>query len=377
MTRYHINPETRAVGICRAKSPETCKFGGMHFDSFKKAQKYNDEHNSKYSFNSARKAMSTKSYSDEELEKLKPPLIAKRKEVIGKIEYNGEENYKVKDMEEVLGIAKIENPDFSFIDHSHSNPNYSTHYGYEKYRVNCQCCVVAFELRCRGYDVEAKGNDNLSSLALSRCTELAYIDPETNDCPKKQELKSQSPAALYKELQRTIKENERYTFEFAWKGRGTAGHIVNIYKSEDGELVIYDPQISYISKGEEVAEYLKHLKFKKTVQGFTYKIPPQITRVDNMDIRARIAEEVLIVNKTEENSLDNKKKGKTNKKANKPKKKKPESNVKLPEMLTKFATKQDLMTLQEEYSDKELNEMFKDIKDPLSFVNKMNELLKV
>jgi hypothetical protein len=58
------------------------------------------------------------------------------------------------------------------------NPHYRES---ETYRINCQTCVVANELRRRGFPVEALPNLKGSALEeLSRATEKAWLDENGN-----------------------------------------------------------------------------------------------------------------------------------------------------------------------------------------------------
>lgn len=394
MTRLHRTPEG-VIKECEAKSPETCKFGGMHFDISERAEaeRYNDIMNALAEGKLRRETLPTKYYSNEDFLKLGPPLKTNNK----KEEVNFDEVYNYKNFkkeidekntkeelamttDELLGIKAKDNIDFKFIDDNHSNPNYREG---GKYRINCQTAVLAFELRCRGYDVQARGNDTKQARELSYSIEKAYINRDTGVYPEEKELQGVNYKQLYERLNEEVKPNERYLLSVKWRNYNSA-HVVNVYRNEQGEIILFDPQSNRVSKGEQIKEYFKEVKMRSVVARTFTIYHTKLTRVDNTDINPYIAKNVLIVNKTEDNKLDNevkeekvKKKEKTNKPKKEKKENRPKSNVELPEMLTKFATKKDLMALQEEYSDKELNQMFKDIKDPVSFVNKMNELLGV
>lgn len=384
MTRLHRTPEG-VIRECEAKSPETCKFGGMHFDISERAaaEKYNDTMNALAEGKLKKEALSTVYYSNEDFFKLTPPIETVEQKKINhsrNIITTDSKEESVMTISEALGIKAKKDIDFNFIDHKNSNPNYFNDY---KYQINCQTTVLAFELRCRGYDVEAKGNDSLATKYLSQNVESAYINHETGENPELQDLKGANYKQLYKSLDEAVKPNERYILRVVWRDY-RAGHVVNVYRNEEGEIILFDPQSNRVSKGEQIKEYFREVKMRSRFYGGDYYYYTKLIRVDNTEIDPKVAKKVLIANKTEDNKLDNevkeekvKKKEKTNKPKKEKEENKPKSNVKLPEMLTKFATKEDLMTLREEHSDKELNEIFKDIKDPVDFVNKMNELLGV
>lgn len=157
----------------------------------------------------------------------------------------------------------------------HANPNYrkGVHNGYSQ---NCQSCVVAYELRRRGYDVEAfmrvVGDANNVPEKLAYHTELAWRVPGTNEIPKKVIAggiksrdvdkrgrvitKTKSLSELNAELNELTKEPGRYHINWTWKGRGT-GHIVTCEKFANGGIRIYDPQTGEIFKWSEIANDIK------------------------------------------------------------------------------------------------------------------------
>ena len=122
-----------------------------------------------------------------------------------------------------------------------ANPNF--HLGRASgYWDNCQTCVVAYELRRRGYDVSALPNLNNATIdRLSRDTSLAWIDPNTGLKPEYiVSDKVTTPKRAYTWMKKEIKPGGRYTIEFDWK-QGS-GHIVHARKNNNGEVEMYDPQ---------------------------------------------------------------------------------------------------------------------------------------
>jgi len=182
------------------------------------------------------------------------------------------------------------------------NPNFGKD---PAYGINCQSCVVAYEARRRGYDVEVVPNDADHPMCklLSNDTLLAWKNPDgsrpsfemgsdlwkysgewTGDKP--------TAARVEKKLIDTLEEGGRYTMQFSWKGLNAGGHIVMIEKS-GGELKIYDPQPNRTYSGSEVHEYLKNLKFEKTIDGRTFYKEPAVVRVDNKAINFEVADQIM------------------------------------------------------------------------------------
>lgn len=164
------------------------------------------------------------------------------------------------------------------------------------YKINCQTCVVAFEARSRGYDVQAKGNFAGSvSEMLSRATNKAWIDPKTGKYPEYIQLgfdsKINTPAKYVEYLEETLKENTRYTMQFGWKGRGNSGHIVNIFKGKDG-LKIYDPQTG--ESTSDIKEYLERVEFTKTIQYIgKINVAPKLLEVENYNFNVGVVNKIL------------------------------------------------------------------------------------
>lgn len=129
------------------------------------------------------------------------------------------------------------------------NPKFNS--GLEKYRVNCQSCVVAYELRRRGFDVEARGNEERPGTIthrLARRTEMAWIDPETGLYPKAikaggwKDWSNEIPREqMLAQFDKITASPGRYHAYYYWKGGG--GHIITAERLQDGRLRLYDPQI--------------------------------------------------------------------------------------------------------------------------------------
>lgn len=160
----------------------------------------------------------------------------------------------------IAGVTPGAAMDFDKANHLRPNPNYNKGGGY---RTNCQSCVVTYEMRRRGYNVQTLPNNAGSMLkVLSHDTSLAWVDRTTGKPPAYIIPGQPTVKKTFAYLQNELKSNNRYTIEFAWKGSGA--HIVHIYKRGD-VLHIYDPQCGELYKGLEVLDYLKRVR-PSTVQ---------------------------------------------------------------------------------------------------------------
>lgn len=187
---------------------------------------------------------------------------------------------------------------FEQADSGHVNPNYGKDYGYS---INCQSCVVAFEARERGYNVQVLPCTKGSVLdRLSIDPRMAWIDPKTGKHPGYIYDNNRRTAEEYLDfVSEVVKPGNRYTIQFAWKGRGHSGHIVNIDRAPNGLLRIKDNQRGREEQSEwigdfAVLDYLSRVKYEdKLPFGSFTPCVPQLLRVDNMDFDFSIVNHIM------------------------------------------------------------------------------------
>lgn len=174
-------------------------------------------------------------------------------------------NFNQAKIEQKISVKKGKEMTFEEANELRGNINYGKA---SEYSVNCQSCVVANELRRRGYNVTALPNLQKTGnipYELSMRTNWAWIDPKTMVMPKKQTaggiyditrsgaLKSKSIKELTKELVELVKEPGRYHIDFAWKGKNS-GHIITLEKLHNGKIIIYDPQTGKMKNWKELSK---------------------------------------------------------------------------------------------------------------------------
>lgn len=182
------------------------------------------------------------------------------------------------------------------------NPNYGTQ---TAYNINCQSCVVAYEARLRGYDIEVVPNDAAHPMCrrLSRDTRLAWKDRQTGETPdfmfpyrptlsSKWQGDPPTPKRFRQMLEESVQEGGRYHLGFGWKGSRRSGHIVTMGK-RNNELYIYDPQSDRTYTGKAFDLYLARLKMQTTSYGYKYYQWPEVLRVDDKDIDYDVAGQVV------------------------------------------------------------------------------------
>lgn len=199
--------------------------------------------------------------------------------------------------ETVAGVKRGKEMTFEEADTYKVNPKYGTQSGYS---INCQSCVVTFEARQRGYDVQVLPNTKGSALErLSYKCNSAWIDPATGEHPKYLFDDSLKTAKQYLGfVQKTVEQGKRYTIEFSWKGRSRSGHIVNLDRTDTGELRIKDNQRGQREQSEwigdtAVLQYLSRMKYQTSVYGMKFSCVPKILRIDNMQFNQEVVDNIM------------------------------------------------------------------------------------
>lgn len=146
-------------------------------------------------------------------------------------------------LEKHLGIKKGDPLTFEQADGRRTNPNHGKG---KQYAVNCQTCTIAYELRRRGFNVEAKGNPNEEIWKIIKTTDetlktiygtIAEFDMYV-ELGKK--VKSKNKEQLFSDFINSKTQSEgRYELRLRWNSGG--GHVVCLERL-NGVLIWYDPQ---------------------------------------------------------------------------------------------------------------------------------------
>ena len=199
-------------------------------------------------------------------------------------------NFNQSKIEQKIGIKRGEDMTFEEANELRGNIDYGEG---REFSVNCQSCVVANELRRRGYDVTALPNLKKAGnipYELSGKTNWAWIDPETMQTPETKQaggqyvsgldIKSKTLAQLNKELNELTKAAGRYHIDFIWKN-GKGGHIITVDRLENGSIRIYDPQIGRLSDWKVIS------------QKISLKYGVNVLRVDNLLVNTDIIDGIV------------------------------------------------------------------------------------
>lgn len=198
--------------------------------------------------------------------------------IIGKYDVSRADNED--EMEKSLGMHKAAAMNHDDANELKGNPNFTLGGGYH---INCQSCVVAYEMRRRGYDVEANQNTKRKGnipYELSYTTEKAWLDNNGN-VPKKQraggryvdgyKIKNKTFKVMMSEFEDMTSTPGRYHIDFGWKNSRNSGHIITMERFKDGTMRVYDPQC-----GRVITDFKTYAKKFKLSTGI------RILRVDNL-----------------------------------------------------------------------------------------------
>lgn len=176
---------------------------------------------------------------------------------------------------------------FTEADSGHVNPNLEECDGFQ---CNCQTCVVVFEARLRGYDIEARPmTEDSNAMQLSEKTNLAWLTEDGKHPDYIMNFEANSVDAIYDFIDKTVKSGERYTLEGVWKGFFGCGHIISVFRETTGNLVFYDPQINQIySKRVMKEEFLPFMQ-----KGNTEETAIKLLRIDNLALNTEFIEPIV------------------------------------------------------------------------------------
>ena len=127
---------------------------------------------------------------------------------------------------------------FEKADSGRCNP----HFGEPGYGSNCQTTVIVYELRRRGFDVEAlpRTDSNKVMDRLGQYPLGAWTDPSTGSTLMGKDLMGFSREQLSAFIDNAVNAGERHVIGYSEPSFGA--HIVNIERTQEGELLVYDPQ---------------------------------------------------------------------------------------------------------------------------------------
>lgn len=165
------------------------------------------------------------------------------------------------------------------------NPFYSTRKSY--WRENCQCCVVANEMRRRGFKVRAMPNkwkEDSIPVQLARNPEDAWIDPKTGQKPTRIQcggsqswpiIKVGTVESFTKDFNSATNTIGRYFLSYRPTG-SRYSHIITAERLPNGSLRLYDPQSGMPMEWDDLIGEMK------------ISVGAKVFRVDNLYVNTDI-----------------------------------------------------------------------------------------
>jgi hypothetical protein len=205
-------------------------------------------------------------------------------------------------VEEALNLEQGKPMTHAEANEHRANPNFTKGVR-DAYSLNCQSCVVAYELRRRGYDVEARsrdaGGDTATRLAHNEALAWKTIDGESVtaktvagmqrsiDRRGNVHTSKRSTKDISKDVGELTKEVGRYSISWTWneidKATGKrVGHIVSAERFENGTIRLYDPQ-----SGEFVS-------WNSVLEKFYFYGGMRVLRVDNLVPDENVIKNILL-----------------------------------------------------------------------------------
>ncbi len=267
-------------------------------DQLHEINKFNPYHDARGRFSSADGyATFTFRTKDPKKQHMADMAVAREKERKAKAGERIDPASRPKDPETIGGVTRGDPMTRDEADNKNTNPKFMQERGYD---TNCQSCVVAYEARLRGYDVEAKSRlNNFDAGMVAHNSTLAWIDPETGRPPKliRNGKDVKTPKQCKDWIEETVKPGERYTFEHEWKGRDYYGHIICVDRAPSGKLRFFDPQSGKTMMGADIDNYLSGVKVSHTYRSGWRKGQTSsrggLQRIDNLQINPGYANGIM------------------------------------------------------------------------------------
>lgn len=175
-------------------------------------------------------------------------------------------------------------------DRGASNPGFADHrWGCS---TNCQSCVVAYDARRKGYDVEARARTSSRQDRLAANPNSMWTDPTTGLPPQIITVGSPNRGNVVDRIARHVGRGQRWCMHFGYVNNHEQGHIVIVERpsprTNGGRPIVIDPQSGKISR---LDDYLGNRIID--VRGI------RMFRVDDKDIVRDHAYEIIKPTKAE------------------------------------------------------------------------------
>lgn len=208
-------------------------------------------------------------------------------------QFSPEQIKNIKELNAALPVIQGQIMPFGIADSAHPNPNFGIENAKELgYRHNCQTCTMAYELRRRGFNIEAMaspptGKDIYWMWARRNgvTTTNNFLTADGEAVRYVANIGLKTAAEREKFLIGQTKDVGRYEVCCEWKPnpktREQSSHVFILERQKNGNLLWYDPQSG------EIAE-----EFRKRYLNNMYRFLG-VRRIDDKLINLKVAERLL------------------------------------------------------------------------------------
>lgn len=199
-----------------------------------------------------------------------------------------------RELSDVLPVMQGKIMNFTEADGSRCNPNFTIEnvegLGYQH---NCQTCTMTYELRRRGFNVEAKPSPlvkkvmrefDLFAASKGANWTLRFLNSDGTPVKYKYsgyDIPKDTIASKNAYIQNETKQQGRYEVYCAWKGKNAGAHVFIVERQKNGELLWFDPQTG--RRGGAFKDYLQRMS----------KLKISILRIDDKLINPLFAERLI------------------------------------------------------------------------------------
>ncbi len=157
----------------------------------------------------------------------------------------------IRELDQTLPVMQGKIMNFTEADQLKGNPHYSDPDGMtEGYMDNCQTCTMTYELRRRGFPVEALPNKNWEILKFYDKKKITqddrFLNPDgSRPVPKHPLTLSDTIEAKQEFIESVTQEVGRYELYLPWKvktGETPFAHVMIVERQKGGNLLWFDPQ---------------------------------------------------------------------------------------------------------------------------------------
>lgn len=199
-----------------------------------------------------------------------------------------------RELSDVLPVMQGKIMNFTEADGSRCNPNFTIENAEGLgYQHNCQTCTMTYELRRRGFNVEAKPSPlvkkvmrefDLFAASKGANWTLRFLNSDGTPVKYKYsgyDIPKDTIASKNAYIQNETKQQGRYEVYCAWKGKNAGAHVFIVERQRNGELLWFDPQSG--RRGGAFKDYLQRMS----------KLKISILRIDDKLINPLFAERLI------------------------------------------------------------------------------------